>query len=99
MFPANSFIYLLLSELYCRSTEAPVGSLVDNGFNTVSTINPFSLTSSFQKDKSGKLDVKEFHNLKHYVSVTKREYSESYEWQNPGFVTEYQMKNALDVRG
>lgn len=57
------------------------------------------LTSSFQKDKSGKLDVKEFHNLKHYVSVTKREYSESYEWQNPGFVTEYQMKNALDVRG
>ncbi|XP_070300071.1 uncharacterized protein [Salvelinus sp. IW2-2015] len=50
------------------------------------------------KDKSGKLDVKEFHNLKHYVSVTKREYSESYEWQNPGFVTEYQMKNALDVR-
>ncbi|CAB1334311.1 unnamed protein product, partial [Coregonus sp. 'balchen'] len=54
--------------------------------------------ASFQKDKSGKLDVKEFHNLKNYVSVTKREYTESYEWQNPGFDTEYQMKNALDVR-
>ncbi|XP_029928307.1 uncharacterized protein LOC115373851 [Myripristis murdjan] len=51
------------------------------------------------EDGSGSLDVAEFSKLEQYVSVTRREYLESYEWRNQGFLNEPQMKRALLARG
>lgn len=59
----------------------------------------FSLTSNFQADGSGDLDVVEVFKLEHYVAVVRREYVENYERRNPPAVTQNQMKKILSAHG
>ncbi|XP_071401879.1 uncharacterized protein [Centroberyx affinis] len=85
------------------NAEAVLAKLNDRGYSvrgkSLSLETAHILLTFKDADKSGNLDVMEFSKLEHYVGVTRREYLESYDWRNPGSVTEVQIKKALAVRG